>query len=329
MVKVISLTAGRAKQLADDGASVCAVARRLGVCWRTARKLINFTGAGKKREVCGKVSLRRGVVKALALEMESAQGIMWPRYPSSASIAAALDNSVSKFTVCRDLRAMGFAPRVRRKVPTKDPKVFKKRLDMAKLWVSRDPAIILFSDEHTSSCNDHSTRTQWVRPGDPLTTRLRKRMHNTVRLSMWGAIGVGFKRLVLLPEVKVGRKVQRLNSQVYIDHCLSTIFRGTTGRVFMQDGARPHAAKRTLQRLRKESVVVFEGWPPYSPDLNPIEDLWALLNIRVSNLHPTTAAELEHAVKHTWNSMRQSTVDNFCRSFPARLARCIERHGVP
>jgi transposase len=154
-------------------------------------------------------------------------------------------------------------------------------------------------------------------------------MHNTVRLNIWGAIGVAYKKLVLLPEVKVGTRVQRLNSQMYIDNCVSSIFGDTTGRVFMQDGARPHTAKGTMKMLRKKNVTVFEDWPPYSPDLNPIEDLWALLNHNVSEAHATTKDELEAAVRHAWDGMDQGIVDNFCRSFPKRLQRCIERRGRP
>jgi transposase len=32
-------------------------------------------------------------------------------------------------------------------------------------------------------------------------------------------------------------------------------------------------------------------WPPYSPDLNPIENLWALVKAEIYRLHP----ELENA----------------------------------
>jgi hypothetical protein len=217
---------------------------------------------------------------------------------------------------------------VRRKVPTKDPKVYKKRLDFALRWEGCNTNVIIFSDEHTCSCNDSSSRTQWVRPGDALTTRMRKRVHNTARVNIWAAIGIDFKRLVVLPE-RLSRLKLRLNSQTYIEHCLSSIFGDTAGRIFMQDGARPHTAKCTMRRLKQEGVDVLEGWPPYSPDLNPTEDLWAVLNSRASECHPTTAEELRAAVLRAWESLDLGTVNRFCRSFRKKLARCIERKGLP
>jgi transposase len=41
----------------------------------------------------------------------------------------------------------------------------------------------------------------------------------------------------------------------------------------MQDNAPAHAAKETKQLLADLAINRFE-WPPYSPDLNPIETLW-------------------------------------------------------
>lgn len=43
--------------------------------------------------------------------------------------------------------------------------------------------------------------------------------------------------------------------------------------ILMQDGAPGHAAAETQENLRERGIVVME-WPPFSPDLNPIESCW-------------------------------------------------------
>lgn len=51
------------------------------------------------------------------------------------------------------------------------------------------------------------------------------------------------------------------------------------GDIFMHDNASPH-------NIIRELGIGFMGWPPYTPDLSPIENLWALLKATIDKLYP-------------------------------------------
>ena len=76
--------------------------------------------------------------------------------------------------------------------------------------------------------------------------------------------------------------------------------------VFMQDGA-PVQTARMTQRLCYEKLLGFlckEEWPPNSPDLNPIENCWLILNSLVfSSLSPTIIKKLSSRALREWGKI--------------------------
>ena len=55
--------------------------------------------------------------------------------------------------------------------------------------------------------------------------------------------------------------------------------------VYMQNNAPCHTAKSVKTFLSEEDVTVME-WPAQSPDLNPTENVWKLLNERAKEKNP-------------------------------------------
>ena len=70
-------------------------------------------------------------------------------------------------------------------------------------------------------------------------------------------------------------------------------------------------------------------WPPYSPDLNPIEHLWDALDRRVRKRVnvPNNVAQLQLALIQEWNNIPQRTIDNLVGSMVRRVGAATAARG--
>ncbi|GFV30056.1 transposable element Tcb1 transposase [Trichonephila clavipes] len=93
-----------------------------------------------------------------------------------------------------------------------------------------------------------------------------------------------------------------MTGQIYRDVILEQhvrLFRGAMGAefLFMDDNARPHHANIVDECLQSEDITRMD-WPAYSPDLNPIEHVWDMLDRRIAarQYSPTCLPELRRAL---------------------------------
>ena len=95
---------------------------------------------------------------------------------------------------------------------------------------------------------------------------------------------------------------------------------------FVHDNSRPFKSREVQTWLHNHGVSVID-FPSFSPDLNPIENVWPRVNKLTDRLHPTTQDALSDAFIKCWPEVSLDIFTNFAQSMPARIQAVIKANG--
>ncbi len=98
------------------------------------------------------------------------------------------------------------------------------------------------------------------------------------------------------------------------------------GWVFQHDNDPKHTTRATKEWLRKKHFKVLE-WPSQSPDLNPIENLWRELKVRVAQRQPQNITALEEICMEEWAKIPATVCENLVKTYRKCLTSVIANKG--
>lgn len=128
----------------------------------------------------------------------------------------------------------------------------------------------------------------------------------------------------------------------YVEQVMPKLIQGgnllfaTTGRwssewVYQQDNAPCHASAVTKESLQAKMPNRHEQhWPACSPDLSPIETVWALMerSLQRSTVSIKTVPELSAAIQKEFRCFSRVTCKKLMQGVPRRLERCVALRGA-
>ncbi len=100
--------------------------------------------------------------------------------------------------------------------------------------------------------------------------------------------------------------------------------------IALQDNATCHTSG-VVVRFLKASKIRTVVWPPKSPDLNLIENLWGIMKHRVQCRRPSTPVELEAFCKQEWRAITRNAafMQKLYGSMRTRVQLVIDNAGGP
>ena len=141
--------------------------------------------------------------------------------------------------------------------------------------------------------------------------------HGGANLMPWGCFSAqGTGRLHRIE----GRMNGAMYWEILADNLLLSVRALKMGRgwVFQHDNDSKHTAKATKEWLKKKHIKVLE-WP----DLNPIENLWRELKLRVAKRQPRNLKDLERICKEEWTKIPPKICANLLKNYKKRLTSVL------
>lgn len=255
---------------------------------------------------------------------------------SAPTIAATMEERgvhVSISTLRNILRKNGYHGRVIRKKFFVNKTNREKRLQFAKKYINKDNDFwnkVIFSDESKFNIfGSDGRRTVWRKKNCELNPNnlIPTVKHGGGSVMVWGCMSAGGVGKLHFIEGTMDHKM-------YIDILKNNLLVSAEKLglenefIFQQDNDPKHTAHNTKNWLLY-NVPQQLHTPPQSPDLNPIEHLWSILENAIRKRQASNRAEFIEILQQEWDEISPAITKNLVDSMPRRLQAVIDSEGYP
>ncbi len=232
---------------------------------------------------------------------------------------------------------MGYSSSRPHRVPLLSAKNRKRRLQFTQAnqnWTIEDWKNVAWSDESRFLLRHSDGRVRiWRKEQESMdpSCLVSKVQAAAGGVMVWGI----FSWQTLGPLVPIEH---RLNATAYLSivadhshHFMITVYPSSDG-YFQQDNAPCHKAQIISDWfLEHDNEFTLFKWPPQSPDLNPIEHLWDVVEreIHIMDIQPTNLQQLRDAIMSIWTKISEECFQHLVESMPHRIKALLKAKVGP
>jgi transposase len=243
-------------------------------------------------------------------------------------------DDIGSYCIRHTLRKLGYSRRIARSKPPISEKNQRLRLQWAlehQDWTPSQWDRELWSDETWVKPGRHTRIWVTRKAGEEMDpTCIVERFQRKIGWMFWGCFSSQAGKGPCLFWEKEWGSIKAENYAARVIPLIDGWIQLQPGHNFMHDNASAHTAALVVKELADRGIKV-AAWPPFSPDLNPIEAVWNWMKDWLQENYPQETMSydmLRRIVKEAWEAVPDLYLRELIISMPERCQAVIAANGM-
>ncbi|CAK9806971.1 Transposable element Tcb1 transposase [Anthophora quadrimaculata] len=199
----------------------------------------------------------------------------------------------------------------------------ENRFAWAQQNVHRNWENIIFTDESSFWAWIPQKRA-WSMKGHPM---LQRTVKHPIKVHVWGCFcSLGFGNLYLFTDTLDAKLMLKIYEKCLLKSAKVWFGEDNTSWMLQEDNDPKHRSRLCRDWKAENGINVLE-WPSQSLDANPIENVWAIMKIKLRGKTMCILKQLSRQIRKIWRSLPREYAENLVKSMPRRCEAILQNNG--